>query len=171
MRFSGIALPMRCQPPHYGHLKCITTAARLAEEVRVFLCRDYETADDPFPFALRRRWLEQMIGEASLSNVSVVDRTMNQPSDRLVEYRSAFAVESIVVFTTHETDEMYRQCGFATFNHHDPENAVALYGEVPTDLHSTGRIIRSRLRIGLSCESFLPSWLEWQAREYLQAKT
>lgn len=168
MKFDGLALPMRCQPPHYGHLKCIVTAARLANEVKVFLCRECGTIDDPFPLNLRRKWLQQMVNDSSISNVEVVDRSTKPSLDRFSEYWSAFTVKSVVVLTTHETDEMYRRCGFVTFNHHELENTIVLYGKVPSDLYSTGRNIRSRLRLGLSCRSLLPEWVELQARKHLQ---
>lgn len=168
MKFEGLALPMRCQPPHYGHVSFIVNASRVATQVRVFLSREVDSRDNPFSLDTRRRWLQEMLKEYSLINVEVVDRLENPPPNKKDEYHSTFDAESIVVITTHETDEMYKKMGFQTLNHHLDESSRMLHGEIPERIHSTGRIIRQKLLSGSSCAGYIPQWLEEEARVLLQ---
>lgn len=169
MDFQGIVIPMRCQPLHYGHIRCIKAFSVRSEEVRIFLCRDFGDEDNPFPMDMRIHWIEKVLRKYNLRNVRVVQRSA-KPIARKQEYGKTFSVGSIVVVTTNETNSMYVDEGFVTFNHHDPKHSMDLYGDSPEKIHSIGRIIRDRLRQGLPCQEFLPHWVESEAVLYLRTK-
>lgn len=157
--YANVAIPMRVQPPHYGHIRLIRFfRTRTIGRVVIFICRDYGDIDNPFPFEIRRRWLLRFLQEEGIGNIFIPKRK-NQP--RSIEYANHFDGEFVVV-VTHETETIYKEEGFQTINHQTkgfwpPEDRFYI------PLHSGGRILRELLRSQQDTTHFIPPWLREEA--------
>ena len=160
--FKNVAIPMRAQPPHYGHIRLIRRFRMLTSgNVVVFLCRDFDQEENPFTFDLRKQWLQKLLIEAEVNNV-LIPRREQYP--RNVEYSKYFKDEFVVVVTK-ETLSFYRNEGFKVINH--LQERLWTDDDYPLPLHSNGRVLRRLLRNGQNVDLYIPAWLATQAREKL----
>ena len=164
MFFHNVVIPMRAQPFHKGHAHLIQTMARYSKNVAVALCRDYDCDRNPFPFYIRRLWIEVFLARHDIRNVFVPYR-MNNIS-RYDEYRGFFNNgDNITVLVTPETEKFYRDL-FSVYNHH--EDCYGMWHMHPMlaglRVADNGRIIRERLRNGLECDAYLHRDVTFLAR-------
>lgn len=170
MRYTNLALPIRAQPFHFGHAIFIKRIAQICDQGVIFLCKDFDKFDNPFPLEVRKKWIEHFLAEEKIDHIVVAERRVETEQTRHEEYSEQFNQEDFHVVTTDENDEMYRSEGFKTLNHHSEPFRQEMWGEEiePHELHSYGRIIRQRLRDGLSCEGLLFPWVENEAQAIIQ---
>lgn len=170
MRVRNLIIPMRAQPFHFGHQRLLTRVSEICKRGAVFLNTEQDTQRNPFPFRLRKSWIESFLLVRGIVNLSVAERNLAmKPEEKHVEYRSYFGEEDFFVLTTNETEVLFGSLGFRTINHHDPVVTRVFWSseQEPHLLHNYGQIIRQRLLDGQSCSTFLDPIVEREAREYL----
>lgn len=161
---------MRAQPFHFGHQRLLIRVSELCERGIIFLNTEQDTLRNPFPFYLRKSWIESFLTARGITNLLVVERDLKlKMEDKHREYRLQFGEEKFLVLTTNETEVLFKSLGFRTINHHHPAVIKVFWppGQEPNSLHGYGQIIRELLIKGKSCSNFLDPVVEREAREYI----
>lgn len=161
---------MRAQPFHFGHQRLLMRVSELCERGAIFLNTEQDTLRNPFPFHLRKSWIESFLAAQGITNLLIAERDLEmKPEEKHREYRSQFGEEDFFVLTTSETEALFKSLGFRTINHHDPTMVKVFWspGQDPNSLHSYGQIIRKLLAEEKSCSDFLDPMVEREAKEYL----
>ena len=168
-RLGTAVAPMRCHPFHYGHALYFFKLLNFFNRIVIVLNRDVDNETCPFPFEMRRGWIDQYICRNRMVGICVPDRIPNMGT--VAEYYTHSLEDDFVVMTTNETNERYIDLGFKTWNHEkkplvSPPGLDAKYIRLE-GVRSIGTKVRSLLRSNLPCDEYLDQDVWWEAREHI----
>lgn len=165
---------MRAQPFHLGHKRLLLRLSELCTNGVVFLNTEQDTRRNPFPYKLRKIWIETFLETHGVNNIIVAERDINmKPEEKHREYRQQFGEENFIILTTNETEQLFKSLGFQTLNHQSSAIIAILWPrELGSDnLHGYGNLIRELLRRGGDCSAYLDPTVEKDAKEYLHSSS